>query len=159
MSHPASPRTITGIAELRRLVGEELGVAGWIDVTQPEIDRFADATGDQAWMHVDPRRAAASELGTTIAHGLYTLSLGPRCSYEIYAIEGVDVVLNYGFERVRFPAPLPVGSRVRMHARLEAVEPARQGVLCRIEQRFEREGHERPVCVATSVLAVIGDGD
>ncbi len=157
MSRSASPRTIAGIAELRRLVGEELGVARWIDVTQPEIDRFAGATGDDAWMHVDPARAASSELGSTIAHGLYTLSLGPRCSYEIYVIEDVDVVLNYGFERVRFPAPLPVGSRVRMRARLEAVEPARQGVLCRIEQTFEREDHARPVCVATSLLAVIGD--
>lgn len=157
MSSDATPRPIRGIAGLRALVGEELGVSSWIDVTQDEIDRFADATGDHAWMHVDPQRAATSELGSTIAHGLLTLSLGPRCSYEIYAIEDVDVVLNYGFERVRFTAPLPVGSRVRMRARLDAVEPAKRGVTCRIEQTFEREGHDRPVCVATSMLVVLGD--
>lgn len=158
MSSDATPRPIRGIAGLRDLVGEELGVTGWIDVSQEAIDRFADATGDHAWMHVDPRRAAGSDLGSTIAHGLFTLSLGPRCSYELYEIQDVDVVLNYGFERVRFPAPLPVDSRVRMRARLEAVEPAKQGVTCRIEQSFEREGHDRPVCVATSLLVVIGDG-
>jgi acyl dehydratase len=158
MSSDARPRPIPGIAGLRDLVGHELGVSSWVDVTQPEIDRFADATGDHAWMHVDRQRAADSELGSTIAHGLLTLSLGPRCSYEIYAIEDVDVVLNYGFERVRFTAPLPVGSRVRMRARIDAVEPAKRGVTCRIEQTFEREGHERPVCVATSLLVVIGAG-
>jgi acyl dehydratase len=157
MSSDATPRIIRGIAGLRALVGQELGVSRWIDVTQEEIDRFAAATGDHAWMHVDPRRAGASELGSTIAHGLLTLSLGPQCSYEIYAIEDVDVVLNYGFDRVRFTAPLPVGSRVRMRARLDAVEPAKRGVTCRIEQTFEREGHDRPVCVATSLLIAHGD--
>lgn len=157
MSSQATPRAIHGIAELRALVGHELGVTDWIDVTQQTIDAFADSTGDHAWMHVDPERAARSDLGSTIAHGLLTLSLGPRCSYELYAIEDVDLVLNYGFERVRFPAPLPVGSRVRMRARVEAVEPAKRGVTCRIEQQFEREGHDRPVCVATSLLVVLGD--
>ena len=111
--------TITGIDELKAKVGEELGVSDWHEVTQAEIDAFADATGDHQWIHVDPERAAQSPFGSTIAHGLYTLGLGPRFTYEAYAVEGFAFGVNYGYDRVRFPAPLPVDSRVRMRATLD----------------------------------------
>jgi acyl dehydratase len=146
--------TIEGLEGLRAAVGTVLGTSSWMSVEQSDIDAFAVATGDHAWMHVDPERAAATPLGSTIAHGLLTLSLGPRCSYEIYEIVGVSLVLNYGFGRVRFPAPVPVGSRVRMRAALVAVEDAGAGVTCTIEQVFERDGGDRPVCVAESLLRV-----
>lgn len=146
--------TIQGLDGLRSLVGEVLGTSSWIAIDQPDIDAFAASTGDHAWMHVDPGRAAGTPLGSTIAHGLLTLSLGPRCSYEIYAIEGVSLVLNYGFGRVRFPAPVPVGARVRMRAVLVAVDDVAGGATCTIQQTFEREGGDRPVCVAESLLRV-----
>src|ERR671937_3028567 len=102
--------TISGIDELRAKVGDELGVSEWHDVTQEEIDAFADATGDHQWIHVDPERAAQTPWGSTIAHGLYTLSLGPKFSYAMFALDNVAFGLNHGYEKVRFPAP--VNSRV-----------------------------------------------
>jgi acyl dehydratase len=143
--------TITGIDELKAKVGEELGVSDWHDVTQEEIDAFADATGDHQWIHVDPERAAQTPFGSTIAHGLYTLSLGPRFSYSMLSFEGFAFGLNYGYERVRFPAPLPVGSRVRMRAALADVADVPGGVRVTITQTFEREGGDKPVCVAQSL--------
>lgn len=150
-----TPLRIRGIAGLRELEGESLGTSSWYEIGQAEIDRFAEATGDDYWIHVDPERARDTTLGTTIAHGLFTLSLGPRCSYELYEITDVTMVLNYGFDRVRFPAPLPCGSRVRMHATLRSVEEDDRGATVRIEQVFEREGAEKPVCVALSVIRVV----
>jgi acyl dehydratase len=143
--------TISGIDELRAKVGEELGVSEWHQVTQDEIDAFADATGDHQWIHVDPERAAATPFGSTIAHGLYTLSLGPRFTFALFTIEGFAFGLNYGYNKVRFPAPLPVDSRVRMRAALASVDDVPGGVQLTITQTFEREGEEKPVCVAESV--------
>jgi acyl dehydratase len=145
-------RTIDGMDELRSAVGEELGVSGWHEVTQVEIDAFAAATGDDQWIHVDVERAAQTPFGSTIAHGLYTLSLGPRFSYATYTIEGFAYALNYGYGRVRFPAPLPVGSRVRMRATLASAEDVPGGVQIAIVQTFEREGTEKPVCVAEQLV-------
>jgi acyl dehydratase len=145
-------RTITGMEELRSAVGEELGVSAWHEVTQAEIDAFAAATGDDQWIHVDVERAAQTPFGSTIAHGLYTLSLGPRFSYGTYTIEGFAYALNYGYGRVRFPAPLPVGSRVRMRATLAGAEDVPGGVQIAIAQTFEREGTEKPVCVAEQLV-------
>ncbi|MEA2250648.1 MAG: hypothetical protein QOC78_933 [Solirubrobacteraceae bacterium] len=145
-------RTITGMEELRSAVGEELGVSAWHEVTQAEIDAFAAATGDDQWIHVDVERAAQTPFGSTIAHGLYTLSLGPRFSYDTYTIEGFAYALNYGYGRVRFPAPLPVGSRVRMRATLASAEDVPGGVQVAIAQTFEREGTEKPVCVAEQLV-------
>ncbi|MEA2359482.1 MAG: hypothetical protein QOI62_2742 [Solirubrobacteraceae bacterium] len=145
-------RTITGMEELRSAVGEELGVSAWHEVTQAEIDAFAAATGDDQWIHVDAERAAQTPFGSTIAHGLYTLSLGPRFSYDTYTIEGFAYALNYGYGRVRFPAPLPVGSRVRMRATLASAEDVPGGVQVAIAQTFEREGTEKPVCVAEQLV-------
>jgi acyl dehydratase len=149
---------IDGIAGLRRIAGEELGVSSWHEVTQEQIDAFAEVTGDHEWIHVDPERAASSPFGSTIAHGLLTLSLGPRFNYEIFEIVNIDLGLNYGYSRGRFPAPLPVGSRVRMRARLAAVEDVPAGVQITVAQSFERDGAEKPVCVAEIIIRVLGEG-
>jgi acyl dehydratase len=143
--------TISGIDELRAKVGEELGVSDWHEVTQDAINAFADATGDHQWIHVDPERAAQTPWGSTIAHGLYTLSLGPQFTFAMFTIEGFAFGLNYGYNKVRFPAPLPVNSRVRMRATLSSVDDVPGGVQLTLTQAFEREGEEKPVCVAESV--------
>jgi acyl dehydratase len=143
--------TISGIDELKAKAGEELGVSEWQEVTQDAIDAFADATGDHQWIHVDPARAAQTPWGSTIAHGLYTLSLGPQFTFAMFTIDGFAFGLNYGYNKVRFPAPLPVNSRVRMRATLSSVEDVPGGVQLTITQTFEREGEEKPVCVAESV--------
>jgi acyl dehydratase len=150
--------TITGIDELKAKVGEELGVSEWHEVTQEEIDAFADATGDHQWIHVDPDRAAQSPFGSTIAHGLYTLGLGPRFTYEAYAVEGFAFGVNYGYDRVRFPAPLPVDSRVRMRATLDSVDDVSGGIQMKVTQTFEREGGEKPVCVAEQLVRLYTGG-
>ncbi len=144
--------TISGIDGLRSRVGEELGVSDWHTVTQAHIDAFASATDDYERIHVDPERAKETPWGVTIAHGLYTLSLGPKFLYEMFATEDIPLALNYGFDKVRFLSPVPVESRVRMRATLEAVDEAGQGVRVRIKQTFEREGQEKPVCVAESLV-------
>jgi acyl dehydratase len=146
--------TITGLDELRAAMGTELGVTDWHDVTQAEVDAFADATGDHQWIHVDPERAAQSPLGGTIAHGLFTLSLAPAMTSKLLSFEGFAFALNYGYNRVRFPAPLPVGSRVRMRATLAGVEDIPGGAQITIVQTFEREGGDKPVCVAESLARV-----
>jgi len=147
--------TISGIDELKARVGEELGVSEWHEVTQDAIDAFADVTGDHQWIHVDPERAAETPWGGTIAHGLYTLSLGPRFTFAMFTIEGFAFGLNYGYDKVRFPGPLPVGSRLRMRATLSSVDDVPGGVQLTITQTFEREGEDKPVCVAELVARVI----
>jgi acyl dehydratase len=144
--------TISGVAGLRERSGQELGVSAWHTVTQAHIDAFASATDDYERIHVDPERAARTPWGTTIAHGLYTLSLGPKFLYEIMEVEDVPLALNYGFDRVRFIQPVPVGSRVRMRATLAAVDDTGEAVRCRVEQVFEREGSDKPICVAESIV-------
>jgi acyl dehydratase len=144
--------TISGIDGLRSRVGEELGVSAWHTVTQAHIDAFASATDDYERIHVDPERARETPWGVTIAHGLYTLSLGPKFLYEMFSTEDIPLALNYGFDKVRFISPVPVDSRVRMRATLLAVDDIDQGVRVRIRQTFEREGQEKPVCVAESLV-------
>jgi acyl dehydratase len=146
--------TITGLQELKDKVGEELGVSDWHEVTQDEINAFAEATGDDQFIHVDPQRAAQTPFGSTIAHGLYTLSLGPRFAYSLFSLEGFAFGVNYGYNRVRFPAPLPVNSRVRMRATLSAVDDIPGGAQITVTQTFEREGADKPVCVAESLSRV-----
>ena len=142
---------IEGVDGLRACVGSELGVSEWLEVDQALVDRFADVTGDHQWIHVDPERAAESPLGGTIAHGLLVLSLGPRLSREIYEVTGFRLVLNYGYDKVRFPAPTPVGKRLRMRARLAELTEVAGGVRIVVEQTYEVEGQEKPCCVATHV--------
>jgi len=147
---------INGLEELKSKVGEELGVSDWVDVTQEAIDAFADATGDHQWIHVDPQRAKDTPFGGTIAHGLYTLSLGPQLSYSLFEVQGVAFGLNYGYNKVRYPAPLPVGSKVRMRATLTAADDIPGGLQMTITQTFERDGGDKPVCVAESVSRIYG---
>jgi acyl dehydratase len=148
---------INGLDDLKGRVGEELGVSDWVEVTQEAIDAFAADTGDHQWIHVDPERAKDTPFRGTIAHGLYTLSLGPQFSYALFEVTGVAFGLNYGYNKVRFPAPLPVGSRVRMRATLAAAEDVPGGVQFTVTQTFEREGGDKPVCVAESLARVYGE--
>ena len=147
-------RTITGLEELKATTGEELGVSDWHEVTQQDIDAFADATGDHQWIHVDPERAKDTPFGSTIAHGYYTLSLAPKLTDEVMKMDGFKFAINYGLNKVRFPAPLLVDSKVRMRAKLAELEDIPGGAQMIMELTFEREGGEKPVCVAQSVVRV-----
>ena len=151
--------TITGIDELKARVGEELGVSDWHEVTQERINAFAEATEDFQWIHIDPERAAETPFGSTIAHGLYTLSLGPKFAYAMFSLEGIAFGVNYGYNRVRFPAPVPVNSKVRMRAALTSVDDIPGGAQITITQTFEIEGGEKPVCVAESLSRVYAGGE
>jgi acyl dehydratase len=148
--------TINGIDDLRTREGEELGVSAWRTIDQAAIDAFAQATGDHQFIHVDPERAKATPFGGTIAHGLFTLSLGPVFNEEIWTMENVAFALNYGYEKVRFPAPVPVGSNLRMRATLAQITDVAGGVQLRVTQTFEVEGGAKPVCVAESLVRVYG---
>ena len=146
--------TLTGLDGLRDAEGRELCVTEWREITQAEVDAFADATGDHQWIHVDPERAAASPLGGTIAHGLLTLSLAPAMTASLLSFEGFAFALNYGYDRVRFPAPLRVGARLRMRATLASVTDIPGGAQITLVQTFEVEGGTKPVCVAESLARV-----
>jgi len=139
------------VADLTALVGRELGPTRWVEVGQDRVDAFAEVTGDRQWIHLDVERAGASPMGGTIAHGLLTLSLGPAFTEELFSFEGFAHALNYGYEKVRFPAPTPVGSRVRMTATITDVRPVTGGAQVTTTQIFHREGSDKPVCVAESV--------
>jgi acyl dehydratase len=144
-------RTLTGLDELKAAEGDVLGTSDWHEVTQEAVDAFAELTGDRQWIHVDPERAAGTPFGGTIAHGYYTLALGPMLTEQFLRFEGFAFGLNYGLDRVRFPTPLPVGSRVRVTARLASLEDIPGGAQITLELTFEREGSDKPVCVAETV--------
>lgn len=139
------------LVDLQARVGQEIGVSEWISVDQQRIDRFADATGDHQWIHVDPARAVAGPFGTTIAHGFLTLALLPEMAASAFTVADTRMGVNYGLNRVRFPAPLPAGSRVRGRFRLLAYEPLDGGAQLTTEVTMEREGGAKPVCVAESL--------
>jgi acyl dehydratase len=147
----AEPRVFTSAEELRAAVGEELGVSAWLEVDQRRVDLFAEATGDHQWIHVDPERAKDGPFGTTIAHGYLTLSLLPALVPQVLRVEGVRMGSNYGVNKVRFPAPVPVGSRLRGRVELADVAEAGGGVQIVARVTVEREGGDKPVCVAESV--------
>ena len=139
------------LTDLQPLVGQELGVSEWVSVEQERIDQFADATGDHQWIHIDPVRAAAGPFKTTVAHGFLTLSLLPEMSASAFEVRDTRMGVNYGLNRVRFPAPVPSGSRLRGRFKLLSYEPIDGGAQLVVEVTMEREGSPKPVCVAESV--------
>lgn len=152
-----APTVIDGIEGAKALVGEELGVSSWFEVTQETINQFADVTGDHNFIHVDVEAAKQTPFGNTIAHGLLTLSLGPMFTYEIMTATNIAFAVNYGYDKVRFPAPVIVGSKVRMRAVLSTVDEVPGGIQAMITQTFEVEGGEKPVCVAEQLVRFFGE--
>ena len=148
-------RTFDGIEELRTAVGTHLGYSDWHTVTQQQIDTFAEATGDHQWIHVDPERAAQGPFGTTIAHGYLTLSLIPKLVWQVYRVENVAMGINYGANKVRFPAPVPVNSQVRAGVELVSLEPGCGGFQCVARVTVEREDADKPACVAETVSVLV----
>jgi acyl dehydratase len=143
---------IEKLSDLETMVGQEICVSDWIAITQERIDRFAEATGDHQWIHVDPVRAAKGPFGTTIAHGFLTLSLLPLFFESSLDIRDVKMGVNYGLNRVRFTSPVPVGSDLRARIRLMRYEKlADGGVQLTMEVTMERRGSDKPVCVAESI--------
>jgi acyl dehydratase len=140
------------LEELRKAVGTEVGVSDWLQIDQSRINLFADATDDHQWIHVDPQAAAQGPFGTTVAHGYLTLALLPKLSEGVVRVKGVRMGVNYGLNKVRFPAPVPVGSRVRARYELVSVEDVDNGgVQTVFRVTVEREGGDKPVCVAETV--------
>ena len=148
-----APTTVSGIEELRELIGTEIGPSDWVEVTQEDIDKFAEVSRDDQWIHVDVERAKReSPFGTTVAHGNLTLSLIDGFRRQLIRQEGVSMGINYGWNKVRFPAPVPAGARVRATAEVQSVDELDDG-WWHIVTKFtlEREGGEKPVCVAENV--------
>jgi acyl dehydratase len=154
-------RSFESIAELEAAVGQTVTVGDWITIDQERVDRFAEATDDRQWIHVDPERAKQGPFGAPIAHGFLTLSLLPHLMAEAIEIRNTVMAVNYGLNKVRFPAPVPVGSRLRGHFKLLALEHlapqmGRPGAQLVWETTIEREGSDKPVCVAESVARRYG---
>ncbi len=149
-------RTFRDIADFERAVGSHLGTSEWHTVTQKQIDLFAEATGDHQWIHVDPERAAHGPFGSTVAHGYLTVSLIPRLAAEIFEVQGLRMAVNYGSNRIRFPSPVPADSRIRASAELVSVRREDRGAQVTVRVTVERDGSERPACVA-EVVSVLFD--
>jgi acyl dehydratase len=142
---------VNGLEELKAKVGEHLGYSEWHEVTQDQVNRFADATGDHQWIHVDVERAKTGPFGGPIAHGYLTLSLAPVMLPQVLQVGGISMAVNYGCNKVRFPSPVPVGSRLRLGATLADVEDVAGGAQVSVDLAFEVEGQAKPSCVAQVV--------
>ena len=154
-------RTFESVAELEAIVGRDVIVGDWIEIDQERVNRFAEATDDRQWIHVDPERARQGPFGAPIAHGFLTLSLLPHLMSQTIEIRNTVMGVNYGLNKVRFPSPVPVGSRLRPHLRLLSLEHlppqlGRPGAQLVWEVTIEREGGDKPVCVAESVTRRYG---
>jgi acyl dehydratase len=149
-------KTITGLEELKEAEGQILGTSDWHEVTQADVDAFADVTGDHQWIHVDVERAKETPFKGTIAHGYFTLSLIPLLSRQVFGMEGFTFALNYGLNRVRFPSPMPVGGKVRCTVKVAEVQEIPGGAQTTMEMTLEREGGEKPVCVAETLVRAYG---
>ena len=145
-------QTFDGLDEFERAVGTHLGHSRWRTVTQEQVDLFADTTDDHQWIHVDPERAARGPFGSTVAQGFLTLALLPSMVREIYRVEGMAMVVNYGSDRVRFPHPTPVGARIRAGAELTRLDRGPQGALAMVTTTVEIEGVAKPACVSDSLF-------
>jgi acyl dehydratase len=148
-------RVFNGIADLEQGVGTHLGYSEWHTVDQDQIDAFAAATGDHQWIHVDPAKAAEGPFGSTVAHGFLTLSLVPMLTWQVYQVEGVKMAVNYGADKLRFPAPVPVGSRVRAAVELTSVTPNKLGYQVATRVTIELDGSDKPACVADMLAVVV----
>lgn len=148
-------RVFTSFDEFAALKGEHLGYSDWHVVDQDRINLFADATGDHQWIHVDPERAKDGPFGATIAHGYLTLSMIPALGKDIFRLEGPKMLVNYGSEKVRFPTPVTVGSRLRVGAELADVRDVAQGKQIVIRYTVEIEGQTKPACVAETLVLVV----
>ncbi len=138
-------------AELKDKIGEQLGKSEWLDITQERINLFADATGDHQWIHVDPEMAKQGPFGACIAHGYLTLSLVSMFLPQIIQVGGIRMGINYGTDKVRFPAPVPVGSKVRGSAELVKVDDVKDGVQATVRVTIEIEGKDKPACVVDTI--------
>ncbi|HEY3751157.1 MAG TPA: MaoC family dehydratase [Pseudonocardiaceae bacterium] len=145
-------RVFSDLAEFVAAKGEQLGYGDWHEVTQEQVNQFADATGDHQWIHVDVVKAAAGPFGGTIAHGYLTLSMIPALGQSIYRVDGLKMGINYGVNKVRFPNPVPVGSRVRAGAELVDISEAAQGTQAVLKFTVEIENQPKPACVAEVVV-------
>ncbi|WP_433679707.1 MaoC family dehydratase [Nocardia sp. CA-119907] len=148
-------KVFNGIGELEQAVGTHLGYSEWHTVTQEQIDLFAAATGDHQWIHVDPERAAQGPFGTTIAHGYLTLSLLPLLVSQVYRVDGLKMGINYGCNKVRFPSPVPSGSRVRAGVELAEIRPTNTGFQVTARVTIEREGGDKPACIAEALSVLV----
>ncbi|CAN5507081.1 3-hydroxyacyl-thioester dehydratase HtdZ [soil metagenome] len=149
-------RTFDSVDALAAAKGEELGSSEWVTISQDEVNLFADATGDHQWIHVDAEKAAKGPFGTTIAHGFMTLALLPRLMHQIFAVNGVKLGINYGLNKVRFPSPVPVGSKVRATSTLTDVQEVAPGtVQATVTTTIEIEGAAKPACVAESIVRYV----
>ena len=148
-------RVFANLDELRAAKGEKLGSGEWHTIEQDQVNLFADATGDHQWIHVDPERATAGPFGAPIAHGYLTLSLLPALMKEVYRVEGLKMGVNYGSDRVRFPNPVKVGSRVRASAELVDVVDTAQGTRATVRATIEIEGQDKPACVADTLSLMV----
>lgn len=144
-----------GIDELAAAEGDSLGTTDWVAIDQARIDTFADATGDHQWIHTDPLRAASGPFGSTIAHGLLTLSLLPVLTHELYRVDNITMAVNYGFDKVRFMAPVPSGSRIRATSTIASVTRVQGGVQAKMTTTIEIEGSAKPACVAESIARFV----
>ncbi|KGA21529.1 putative 3-hydroxyacyl-thioester dehydratase [freshwater metagenome] len=145
-------RVITGVEGLKAAVGEHLGYSEYIEITQERVNQFAEATGDHQWIHVDVERAKSGPFGGPIAHGYLTLSIGPMLYPTVVRIEGFTMGVNYGANKVRFPSPVPVGSKIRLGVKLLEIEEIANGVQMTMEFTFECSGASKPSCVAEIIF-------
>lgn len=148
-------KVFKGVTELEQAVGSHLGYSNWHTIDQDQIDAFATATGDRQWIHVDPEKAVNGPFGSTIAHGYLTMSLVPMLVAQVYEINGVQMGINYGADRVRFPTPVPVGSRVRAGVELTTVTPNATGYQMATRVTIDREGDDKPACVVDMLTVVV----
>ena len=148
-------RTFTTFDELTAAVGEDLGVSEWLEISQDRVNAFADATGDHQWIHVDVERAKEGPFGGTIAHGYLTLSLVPWLGTQVFALETPGAKLNYGVNKVRFPHPVRVGSRVRAHVSVADLTDIPAGKQMQLKYVIEIEGEDKPACVAETVVLLL----
>lgn len=148
-------RVFDGVEEFRAAAGQVLGSSDWVLIDQARIDAFANATNDHQWIHVDRERARSGPFGETIAHGLLTLSLIPSMNGEIYRVDGTRLAVNYGYNRIRYPAPVAAGSRVRGTTALVSVEDVPGGVQAVVSTTVEMQGASKPACVAEGVVRLM----